>query len=256
MCKWKHWVLQNGKQIKMQNTWYVQWSSFIWTHSYTILQLSPQHHTRQSIRPKPTNEANIRSHLHVIMLRFVWEDVSICLRCDLSLCVNTCLVFDSFIDDGNIIHSWGPVWIILLLAKAVRWLCTWWLWLAVWATSRRLLRRDENFNVGFWNFTTGFETSTSVFETSTSGFETSTSVFETSTSAFETSTSAFETSTSVFETSRRVLKLQRRVLKLQRRFLKLQRRVLKLQRRFLKLQHRVFKLQRRLLKLQRTISNS
>ena len=40
------------------------------------------------------------------------------IRCDLSLCVNTCLVFDSFIDDGNIFHYFGPVWIILLLAKA------------------------------------------------------------------------------------------------------------------------------------------
>ena len=43
--------------IQMQNSWYVQWSSFIPRHSYIILQLSPQHHTRQSIRPKPTNEA-------------------------------------------------------------------------------------------------------------------------------------------------------------------------------------------------------
>ena len=46
------------------------------------------------------------------------------IRCDLSPCVNTCLVFGSFIDDGNIFHliiiSLGPVWIIYLLAKAVR----------------------------------------------------------------------------------------------------------------------------------------
>ena len=54
------------------------------------------------------------------------------------------------------------------------------LWLAVCATSCRLLRRDEN-------VTSVFETSTSVFETSTSVFETSMSVFETSTSVFETS---------------------------------------------------------------------